>query len=55
MGGESLFGLEGAQSRPGTRTHASVDWARILSVTREGALGRGNASSDRFVGLRRAS
>ena len=38
MGGESLFGLEGAQSRLGTRTHASVDWAWILSVTHEGGV-----------------
>ena len=28
-GGESPLGLEGAQSRPGARTHASVDWARM--------------------------
>ena len=55
MGGEPTLGLEGAQSRPCARAHASIDRARIVSVARERALGSGNAGSVRSVGLRGAS
>ena len=50
MGGEPPLGLEGAKSRPGARAHTSVDRTRIVSVTRERALGRSDAGSVRSVG-----
>ena len=50
VGSEPALGLEGSQSRPGARAHKSVDRARIVSVSRERALGRGDAGGVRSVG-----